>query len=153
MPSKKKRFRGNNRWDVEGTSSCGDDQQCSTASSTGKTTPPRETASVRKLCNQAAGTSDDLDNSFSYRLIEMSSLLSAFQPLHQCHAGGELMIRDDVARTYGNSSDIEVECSNLQETLVGHGHPKVQWTSIDEWCMLHQKWVLVEKACLQCVTF
>ena len=41
-------------------------EQCSTASSTGKTTPARETASMRKFCNQAAGNSDDLENSFSY---------------------------------------------------------------------------------------
>jgi hypothetical protein len=51
-------------------------EQCSTASSTGKTTPARETASMRKICNQAAGNSDDLENYFSYRLIELSSLLS-----------------------------------------------------------------------------
>jgi hypothetical protein len=42
-----------------------DFEQCSTASSTGKTTPARETASMRKFCNQAAGNSDDLENSFS----------------------------------------------------------------------------------------
>ena len=51
-------------------------EQCSTASSTGKTTPARETASMRNFCNQAAGNSDDLENYFSYRLIELSSLLS-----------------------------------------------------------------------------
>ena len=65
-------------------------EQCSTASSTGKTTPARETASMRKFCNQAAGNSDDLENSFSYRLIELSSWMSVFQPLHQCQAGGRV---------------------------------------------------------------
>jgi hypothetical protein len=71
--SRKKKFRGKNS---------------STAStSKGKTTPARETASMRKLSNQAAGKNDHLENSFSYRLIELSSLLSAFQPLHQCHLG------------------------------------------------------------------
>jgi hypothetical protein len=103
--------RYENRWNVEGTSSCVDDEQCLTASSTGKTTPARETASVRKLCDQAAGKSDDLENYFRYKLIELSSLSSVFQPLHQCHARGELTTRYDVARTYGNSSVIEIECS------------------------------------------
>jgi hypothetical protein len=84
-------------------------EQCSTASSTEKTTPARETASMRKFCNQAAGNSDDLENYFSYRLIELSSLMSVFQPLHQCQAGEELTLRDEVARTYGNSLVIEIE--------------------------------------------
>ncbi len=83
--SRKKKFRGKNRWNVESTSSCGDSSTAST--SKGKTTPARETASMRKLSNQAAGKNDHLENSFSYRLIELSSLLSAFQPLHQCHLG------------------------------------------------------------------
>lgn len=127
--SKKKRFRGQNRWNVEGTSSCGDDEQHSTTS-TGKTTPTRETASMRKLCNQAAGGSDDLDHSFSYRLIELSSLLSAFQPLHQCHAGGELSMSDDVARTYGNSSVFEIECSkcDTKVELQSSGNTSGSWT-------------------------
>ena len=99
-------------------------EQCSTASSTGKTTPARETASMRKFCNQAAGNSDDLENSLSYRLIELSSLMSVFQPLHQC-LGEELTLRDEVARTYGNSLVIEIKCDikvelhQLQGTPVG----------------------------------
>jgi hypothetical protein len=63
---------------------------------------------MRKFCNQSAGNSDDLENSFSYRLIELSSLMSVFQPLHQC-LGEELTLRDEVARTYGNSLVIEIE--------------------------------------------
>jgi hypothetical protein len=82
-------------------------EQCSTASSTGKTTPARETASMRKFCNQAAGNSNDLENFFSYRLIELSSLLSVFQSLHQCQVGEELTLRDEVVRTYSNSLVIE----------------------------------------------
>lgn len=127
--SKKKRFRGKNRWDTEGTSSCADDEN-STASSRANTTPTRATASMRKLCNQAVGKSEELANSFSYRLIELSSLMRAFQPLHQCHAGGELTIKDDVARTYGNSSVIEIECSkcDIKVELQSSGNTSGSWT-------------------------
>ena len=57
-----------------------------------------------KLGKQPKNTSDVSENSYSYRLVELSSLLKAFQPLHQCEVGGELTMSEDEALMYGNSS-------------------------------------------------
>ena len=85
---------------------------------------------MQKLCNQATSKSEELANSFSYRLIELSSLIRAFQPLQQCHAEEELTIKDDVARTYSNSSLIETECSkcDIKVEIQSSGNTSGSWT-------------------------
>ena len=77
-------------------------------------TPAIETASMRKITSQNTERSEDVDGAYSYRLIELSNLVSAFQPLHECEFGGELKVGDDEARRYGNSSVINMECSKCE---------------------------------------
>jgi hypothetical protein len=74
-------------------------------------TPVVETASVRKVTSQSDERSENFDGAHSYRLIELSNVVSSFQPLHHCQSGGELKVSEDEARRYGNSSVINVECS------------------------------------------
>ncbi|CAB4026151.1 THAP domain-containing 2, partial [Paramuricea clavata] len=77
-------------------------------------TPAIETASMRKITSQNTERSEDVDGAYSYRLIELSNLVSAFQPLHKCEFGGELKVGDDEAYKYGNSSVINIECSKCK---------------------------------------
>ena len=107
---KKKRFRGKNCWEVpsQNTDSGQDPNQIST--------PVGETASMGKLGKEPKNTSDVSDNSYSYRLVALSSLLKAFQPLHQCEVGGELTMSEDGALMYGNSSVIHIACTKGHKT-------------------------------------
>ena len=47
-------------------------------------TPVRETASARKVDDQTDESISVSDSAYSYRLLEISRLLTAFQPLHEC---------------------------------------------------------------------
>ncbi|CAB3986846.1 Hypothetical predicted protein [Paramuricea clavata] len=79
---KKWRFRGQTRWDVDTTNS-----NNSNLSSPRVSTPVLETACVRKVTSQSNERSDDFDGAHSYRLIELSNLVSAFQSLDNCQSG------------------------------------------------------------------
>ena len=70
---------------------------------------------MRKVGHQTED--EDLENSYSYRMTELSGLLSAFQHLHQCESGGELQMKDDKARRYGNGSVLELECTKCDTKL------------------------------------
>ena len=76
-------------------------------------TPVLETAFVRKVRSQSNARSECFDGAHSYRLIELSNLVSAFQPLYNCPSGGQLKVSDDEAHRHGNSSVINVECSKF----------------------------------------
>ena len=103
--SKKRQFRGQNRWNVDTSNSDNN------LSSPRVSTPVLETASVRKVRSQSNERSECFDGAHSYRLIELSNFVSAFQPLHNCPSGGQLKVGDDEAHRYGNGSVISVECS------------------------------------------
>ena len=110
--SKKKRFRGKNRWSIEAVST-----STSTPSSPCGSISVNETASVRKITSQNKDRRDDFDGEYSYRLIEFSNLANAFQSLHNCESGGELNVTDDEARRYGNSGVIIFECSKCDTKI------------------------------------
>ena len=129
--SKKKRFHGQNRRNAHSNITCSDEGQSSNTTARANVSTPRtETASARKRSDVAGDNHDVMGNSFGYRLVELSSLLSAFQPLQQSEAGGELALKDDEARRYGNSSVIEIECSKCDTKLElkTSGHTGVTWT-------------------------
>ena len=69
---------------------------------------------VKILKEAKTERSEDVDGAYSYRLIELSNLVNAFEPLHECEFGGELKVGDDEARRYGNSSVINIECSKCE---------------------------------------
>ena len=82
---KKKRFRGTSRWNVP--EKAADSEQSSSnmsASESRFSTPVRETASARKVGDQTDESISVSDSAYSYRLLEISGLLTAFQPLHEC---------------------------------------------------------------------
>ena len=82
--SKKRRFRGSCRWDVSSpdAASSSNNSNVSNLSSPCASTPVAETALVRKISSQATERSEDFDSAYSYRLIELSNLVSACQHLH-----------------------------------------------------------------------
>ena len=113
---------------------------------------------MRKLGKQPKNASDVSDNSYSYRLVELSSLLKAFQPLHQCEVGGELTMSEDEALMYGNSSVIHIECSKCDTKLdiQTSGNSSESWTpqtAMDVNRRMVYAGSEIEKACLQCVRF
>ncbi len=70
--SKKRRFRGQNQWDAA--------RSKSSNSSARASTPVPQTASFRKITDQKSKRNQDFDGAYSYRLIELSNLVRAFQP-------------------------------------------------------------------------
>ena len=110
--SKKKRFRGKNRWSIKAVST-----STSTPSSPCASPSVNETASVRKITSQNKDRREDFDREYSYRLIEFSNLANAFQSLHNCESGGELNVTDDEAHRYGNSGVIIIECSKCDTKI------------------------------------
>ncbi|CAB4040580.1 Hypothetical predicted protein [Paramuricea clavata] len=106
-PSKKRRFRGQ-RWDSSVPVS---NSSNSNLSSPCASTPAIETASMRKITSQNTERSEDVDGAYSYRLIELSNLVSAFQPLHECEFGGELKVGDDEARSSDETDVAEIAVS------------------------------------------
>ena len=82
--SKKRRFRGRSRWDVSSpdAASSSNNSNVSNLSSPCVSTPVVETASLRKITSQATERSEDFDCAYSYRLVELSNLVSACQHLH-----------------------------------------------------------------------
>ena len=159
--SKKKRFRGQNRWDVLRSGSSPEPVSTSSnnLSSPPVSTPVDETASIRKISSRSTDRNEVLDGAYSYRLVELSNLVSAFQPLHTCELGGELKVIEDKSRRYGSSSVINIECSKcdtnfkLLETRTRFGSLKVPWTPTDEWFIQQWKLEWEEKGCWLCVTF
>ena len=76
----------------------------------------KETASTRKLETCASPNSSSYDGNFSsvtYRLVELTSLMEAFQQLHKCK-GGRLVYNDEQAKRYGNSSLLHIECTKCK---------------------------------------
>ena len=76
----------------------------------------KETASTRKLETCASPNSCSYDGNFSsvtYRLVELRSLMQAFQQLHKCK-GGRLVYNDEQAKRYGNSSLLHIECTKCK---------------------------------------
>ena len=113
--ARKKKFRGKNQWEAARENSSSElastSNECNT-SSPSLSTSVEQTASARKIGNQSQGRSElSEEGSYSYRLIELSSLMRSFKMLHQCEAGGELTFNDDQDRRYGNSSVIQIECT------------------------------------------
>lgn len=114
--SKKRRFHGISSWDVSRNSQTDEEtREGSSQEPRNISTPVTETASMRKVGHQTED--EDLENSYSYRMTELSGLLSAFQHLHQCESGGELQMKDDKARRYGNGSVLELECTKCDTKL------------------------------------
>ena len=112
--SKKKTFRGQNRWNTASpisSSELASEPVLSSTSTPYGSTPVNETASIRKITSQNNDRREDFDGEYGYRLIELSNLGNAFQSLHNCESGGELKVTDDEARRYGNSAVIIIECS------------------------------------------
>ena len=117
--SKKKRFRGRNRWEVAKSGSSA--QRASTSSnndpsSTRASTPVIETASTPKR-GSPSDKNEVSGNENNYRLIELSNLVSAVQSIHNCKLGGELQMSDNDARRYDSSSVIKMECSNCDTSI------------------------------------
>lgn len=114
--SKKKRFRGETRWNTSSPSSSSEPASSSTSTPCGSI-PVNATASVRKITSQKNDRREDFDGEYGYRLIELSNLANAFQSLHNCESGGELKVTDDEARRYGNSAVIIIECSKCDTKI------------------------------------
>jgi hypothetical protein len=112
--SKKKKFRGQNRWNT--LSPISSNELSSTSTPYGST-PVNETASIRKITGQNNDRREDFDGEYGYRLIELSNLANAFQSLHNCESGGELKVTDYEARRYGNSAVIIIECSKCDTKI------------------------------------
>lgn len=78
----------------------------------------KETASSQKLKTIASPNSSSSyyedSSSITYRLVELSSLMGAFQQLHKCK-GGRLVYNDEQAKRYGNSSLLHIECTKCKQ--------------------------------------
>lgn len=78
------------------------------------------TASERKLENSTPSTSVssgyDGCGTMSYRLIELSSLMRSFSAFHKCK-GGKVVLNDEQAKRYGNSSLIHIECTKCKRKV------------------------------------
>ena len=115
--AKTKRFRGKKRWEIARENSSSGHTSTSNhcnSSSPSMSTSAEQTVSTRKIRNQRQENSESLEDRYSYRLGELSSLMRACQSLHQCEAGGELVFNDDQVRKYGNSSVIQIECTEYE---------------------------------------
>ena len=129
--SKKRKFKGTNRWTVQkqrdeseghltGEStpveaSSGSDDEVSFVGS-----PETSTASEKKLKTRKKSPDEAYytapSDAKSYRLVELSSLMKSFQELHSCK-GGKLILNEDQARTYGNSSLLSIDCSKCKKKV------------------------------------
>lgn len=82
-----------------------------------------------KVIKDVANSNTAAEDGYSYRLVEITSLLQTFQSLHICEHGGELKVCDDEARRYGNSSVIVINCTkcDTEIELQTPGHKSEGW--------------------------
>ena len=76
----------------------------------------KETASERKMVTVTPTKYHEEESSISNRLVELSSLMSTFQELHNCKRG-KLVYNDEQAKRYGNSSLIHIECTKCKKKV------------------------------------
>ena len=120
--SKKNKFRGVNRWDVEenvadvpSVGLVGHDVLASVddVSEDESTFSQSKTASERKLGTPLSSSSTEkCAESNIYRLVELLSMMRAFEQFHKC-TGGKL--DEDETKRYGNSSYLKITCSSCKQ--------------------------------------
>ena len=136
--SKKCKFRGTPAWKKEtnggekstsATEPTIDGGTCSQEDySEEQLIPMKTTASEQKLGSGSSTASHYEENAYSYRFVELSSLMRTFEEFHKCK-GGKIVFNEDQAKRYGNSSLIYLECTKCKKraSLQTVGTSNKQW--------------------------